>query len=48
MIMWNCADKLVVQEIPNHGLKDLHDKRNCESLVDFEDNENEYVVPTSC
>lgn len=44
LIIWNCIE--IIHEILNHGLKDLYDKKHCNSLVDFEDNENEYVVPT--
>lgn len=45
LIIWNCIE--IIHEILNHGLKDLYDKKHCNSLVDFEDNESEYVLPTT-
>lgn len=45
LIIWNCIE--IIHEILNHGLKDLFEKKSVEELVDFRDNENEYVLPTT-
>lgn len=45
LIIWNCIE--VIHEILNRGLKDLFEKRDADELVDFMDNENEYVMPTT-
>lgn len=45
LIIWNCIE--IIHEILNHGLKDLFEKKNVEELVDFQDNENEHVLPTT-
>lgn len=45
LIIWNCIE--VIHEILNHGLKDLYEKKDADSLVDFKENESGHVVPTT-
>lgn len=45
LIIWKCIE--IIHEILNHGLKDLYDKKDTNSLVDFKENESEYVLPTT-
>ncbi|XKL65922.1 hypothetical protein PGB90_009342 [Kerria lacca] len=45
LIIWNCIE--IIHEILNHGLKDLYDKKNVDTIVDFKDFDNKYVMPTT-
>jgi hypothetical protein len=44
LIIWHCIE--VLNEILNHGLKDLYERKDIGALTDFKETENEYVVPT--
>lgn len=45
LIIWKCIE--IIHEILNHGLKDLFNANNADELIDFREDENENVLPTT-